>query len=117
MIYVVKCYSCEHEFKVKRGETGADMICPECGTANNIRDVVERIEDASEKVDSDVQAIKSFDIEQHPVVDDWSGETRSRRYRNKTSLFEFLENASPGEITSSFIVIVLCIIGLILMEL
>lgn len=117
MIYVVKCYNCEHEFKVKRGETGADMICPECGTANNIRDVIERIEDASEKVDPDVQAIKSFDIEQHPVIYDWSEETRGRRYRNKTSLFEFLENASPGEITSSFIVIVLCIIALILMEL
>ena len=116
MIYVVKCYSCEHEFQVKRGETGADMICPECGATNNIRDVIERIED-EKTIDPDLQAIKSFDIEQHPVVDDWSGETRSRRYRNKTSLFEFLENASPGEITSSFIVIVLCIIALILMEL
>ncbi len=117
MIYVVKCYNCEQEFKVKRGETGADMICPHCGTSNSIRDVIGRIEDASEKVDPDVQAIKSFDIEQHPVVYDWSEETRSRRYRNKTSLFEFLENASPGEITSSFIVIVLFIIVIILGEL
>lgn len=117
MIYVVKCYSCEQEFKVKRGETGADMICPECGTVNSIRDVIERIEDEVQKVDSDMEAIKKFDMAMHPVVDDWSGETRSRRYRNKSSLFEFLENASPGEITSSFIVIVLCIIALILMEL
>ena len=45
MIYVVKCFYCEHEFKVKRGETGADMMCPECGKANSIRDVIKRIED------------------------------------------------------------------------
>ncbi len=72
MIYVVKCYNCEHEFKVKRGETGADMICPECGTANNIRDVIERIEDEPKKVDSDMQSIKDFDIDMHPVASvDW----------------------------------------------
>ena len=62
MIYVVKCFYCEHEFKVKRGETGADMMCPHCGTTNNIRDVIERIEDESGKVDYDMQAIKNFEF-------------------------------------------------------
>ena len=113
MIYVVKCYSCEHEFQVKRGETGADMICPECGTANNIRDVVEGIEDASEKVDPDVQAIKSFDIEKHPVIGEWD-EGTNRRYRDEESLFEFLENASPGEIAGKFLLFLLLIILIIL---
>lgn len=81
MIYVVKCYSCEHEFQVKRGETGADMMCPECGTANNIRDVIERIEDEKSKVDADIQAIKGFDMEQHPVDDavGWRSEEAKRR--------------------------------------
>ena len=69
MIYVVKCYSCEHEFQVKRGETGADMICPECGTANNIRDVIERIEE-EKTIDPDLQAIKDFDMSEHPVIND-----------------------------------------------
>lgn len=86
MIYLVKCYSCEQEFKVKRGETGADMICPECGTANNIRDVVERIEDEVQKVDSDMQSIKKFDMDMHPVVDnvEWkSAEKRKQEYIGK----------------------------------
>jgi predicted RNA-binding Zn-ribbon protein involved in translation (DUF1610 family) len=69
MIYVVKCYYCEHEFRVKRGETGADMMCPECGKANNIRDVIERIEE-EKTVDPDLQAIKDFDISKHPVIND-----------------------------------------------
>ena len=69
MIYVVKCYSCEQEFQVKRGETGADMICPECGTANNIRDVIERIEE-EKTIDPDLQAIKDFDMSKHPVITD-----------------------------------------------
>ncbi|MBR4085628.1 MAG: hypothetical protein IKK33_15245 [Lachnospiraceae bacterium] len=43
------------------------MMCPECGTANNIRDVIERIEDEPRKVDSDMQAIKGFDMDEHPV--------------------------------------------------
>ncbi|MBR6664311.1 MAG: hypothetical protein IKL22_01165 [Lachnospiraceae bacterium] len=78
MIYVVKCYSCEQEFQVKRGETGADMICPECGTANNIRDVIERIEEKKE-VDTELEAIKRFDMSMHPVVDDyWERENRRR---------------------------------------
>lgn len=116
MIYVVKCYSCEHEFKVKRGETGADMICPECGTTNNIRDVIERIEDDSKKVDPDVQAIKSFDIEKHPVIDEWD-EGTNRRYRDEESLFEFLENASLGEIAGKFLLFLLLIIVIMLGEL
>ena len=80
MIYVVKCYSCEQEFQVKRGETGADMICPECGAVNNIRDVIERIEDDVKKVDSDMEAIKKFDMSMHPVCDnvEWQSE-QSRR--------------------------------------
>lgn len=78
MIYVVKCYSCEQEFQVKRGETGADMICPECGTANSIRDVIERIEE-KKKVDSDLETIKRFDMAMHPVVDDYWERERRRR--------------------------------------
>ena len=80
MIYVVKCYSCEQEFQVKRGETGADMICPECGTANNIRDVIERIEDEVQKVDSDMEAIKKFDMAMHPVCEsaEWESEEKKR---------------------------------------
>ncbi len=75
MIYVVKCFYCEHEFKVKRGETGADMMCPECGKANSIRDVIERIED-EKTVDPDLQAIKDFDISEHPLINDLSEEER-----------------------------------------
>lgn len=75
MIYVVKCFYCEHEFKVKRGETGADMMCPECGKANSIRDVIERIED-EKTVDPDLQAIKDFDISEHPLLIDLSEEER-----------------------------------------
>jgi len=77
MIYVVKCYSCEHEFQVKRGETGADMICPECGAINNIRDVIERIED-EKTIDPDLQAIKDFDISEHPLLNDLSEEERMK---------------------------------------
>ena len=73
MIYVVKCFYCEHEFKVKRGETGADMMCPECGKANSIRDVIERIED-EKTVDPDLQAIKDFDISEHPLLNELSEE-------------------------------------------
>ena len=73
MIYVVKCYSCEQEFKVKRGETGADMICPECGAVNNIRDVIERIEE-EKAIDPDLQAIKDFDISEHPLLNELSEE-------------------------------------------
>jgi len=69
MIYVVKCYSCEQEFQVKRGETGADMICPECGATNNIRDVIERIEE-EKTIDPDLQTIKDFDMSKHPVITD-----------------------------------------------
>ena len=69
MIYVVKCYSCDQEFKVKREETGADMKCPECGNVNNIRDVIERIQD-EKTIDSDLQAIKDFDMSKHPVLTD-----------------------------------------------
>lgn len=81
MIYVVKCYSCEHEFKIKRGETGADMMCPHCGTANNIRDVIERIEDEPGKVDPDMQAIKNFDMAENPVDEavGWISEEKRRR--------------------------------------
>lgn len=75
MIYVVKCFYCEHEFKVKRGETRADMMCPECGKANSIRDVIERIED-EKTVDPDLQAIKDFDISEHPLLIDLSEEER-----------------------------------------
>lgn len=81
MIYVVKCYNCEQEFKVKRGETGADMMCPECGKANNIKDVIERIEE-KKKVDSDLESIKGFDMSMHPVVDDyWERERRRREHQ------------------------------------
>ena len=78
MIYVVKCYYCEHEFRVKRGETGADMMCPECGKANSIRDVIERIEE-KKKVDSDLAAIKGFDMSMNPVVDDYWERQKRRR--------------------------------------
>lgn len=78
MIYVVKCYSCEHEFRVKRGETGADMMCPECGTANNIRDVIERIEE-KKGIDPDVAAIKDFDMSEHPVCDGVEWESAEKR--------------------------------------
>ena len=77
MIYVVKCYSCEHEFQVKRGETGADMICPECGATNNIRDVIERIED-EKTIDPDLQAIKDFDMSEHPLLNELSEEERMK---------------------------------------
>ena len=77
MIYVVKCYNCEQEFRVKRGETGADMICPECGAINNIRDVIERIED-EKTIDPDLQAIKDFDISEHPLLNDLSEEERMK---------------------------------------
>ena len=73
MKYIVKCYSCEQEFQVKRGETGADMICPECGTANNIRDIIERIEE-EKPIDPDLQAIKDFDISEHPLLIELSEE-------------------------------------------
>jgi len=89
MIYVVKCFYCEHEFKVKRGETGADMMCPECGKANSIRDVIERIED-EKTVDPDLQAIKDFDISKHPVIND---ETISE-YRER-ELLAVLEEMKP----------------------
>ena len=45
------------------------MMCPECGKANNIRDVIERIEE-EKTVDPDLQAIKDFDISKHPVIND-----------------------------------------------
>ena len=77
MIYVVKCFYCEHEFKIKRGETGADMMCPECGKANSIRDVIRRIED-KKTVDPDLQAIKGFDISEHPLLIELSEEERMK---------------------------------------
>ena len=80
MIYVVKCFYCEHEYQVKRGETGADMICPECGKANNIKDVIERIEE-KKTVDPDLAAIKGFDMSMNPVADDYWDERKRRRER------------------------------------
>ena len=112
MIYVVKCYYCEHEFRVKRGETGADMMCPECGKANSIRDVVERIEDASakKKVDSDIAEIKAFDMAQHPVIND---ETYYHR-KDETDFFERMENASTSQVIIYVVVVTLVIISAII---
>ena len=84
MKYVVRCFYCDKVFVVDRDETGADIICPECEKANSIKDVVERIEDTPAKkkeVDSDIAAIKAFDMAQHPVVDDyWERERRRREH-------------------------------------
>ena len=106
MIYVVKCFYCEHEFKVKRGETGADMMCPKCGKANSIRDVIKRIED-KKTVDPDLQAIKDFDISKHPVIND-----ETYRRHDEFGLFDlitWLENASAGQ-TAFFLIIVILLI-------
>ena len=73
MKHIVKCFCCDKEFEVKRGETGADMICPECGTANNIRDIIERIED-EKNIGPDLQAIKNFEISEHPLLNELSEE-------------------------------------------
>ena len=78
MIYVVKCFYCEHEFKVKRGETGADIMCPECGHANSIKDVIERIDDEKKKVDSDMSAIMDFDMSKNHVPEESYWEHRRR---------------------------------------
>lgn len=69
MKYIVKCFHCEKNFEVKREENGADFICPDCGKVNNIRDVIERIEE-EKTIDPDLQAIKDFDISEHPVITD-----------------------------------------------
>ena len=81
MKYVVRCFYCDKVFVVDRDETGADMMCPHCGTANNIRDVIERIEDEPRKVDSDMQAIKGFDMAENPVDEavGWISEEKRRR--------------------------------------
>ncbi len=69
MKYIVKCFHCEKNFEVKREENGADFICPDCGKVNNIRDVIERIEE-EKAIDPDLQAIKDFDMSKHPVITD-----------------------------------------------
>ncbi len=78
MIYVVKCFYCEEEFRVKRGETGADIMCPACGKANSIRNVIERIEE-EKKEDLDLQTIKGFDMTLNPVRDDYWDRVKRRR--------------------------------------
>lgn len=69
MKYIVKCFHCEKNFEVKREENGADFICPDCGKVNNIRDVIERIEE-EKTIDPDLQTIKDFDMSKHPVITD-----------------------------------------------
>lgn len=109
MKYVVRCFYCDKVFVVDRDETGADIICPECGKANNIKDVVERIEDtpAKEKEkDPDIEAIKAFDMAAHPVIND---ETYNRR-RNETDIIDWLENASTSQVVGGLIIVLLFII-------
>lgn len=69
MKHIVKCFCCDKEFEVKREENGAEIICPECGATNNIRDVIERIEE-EKAIDPDLQTIKDFDMSKHPVITD-----------------------------------------------
>ena len=33
MKYVVRCFCCDKIFVMDRAETGADIICPDCGSA------------------------------------------------------------------------------------
>ena len=73
MKYIVKCFHCEKNFEVKREENGADFICPDCGKVNNIRDVIERIEE-EKPIDPDLQAIKDFDISEHPLLNELNEE-------------------------------------------
>ena len=81
------------------------MMCPECGKANNIRDVIERIEE-EKTVDPDLQAIKDFDISKHPVIND---ETISE-YRER-EFFAVLDEMKPLlTILAVILVIILSII-------
>lgn len=111
MKYVVRCFYCDKVFVVDRDKTGADIICPECGKVNNIKDVVERIEDTPTKekeVDKDIEAIKAFDMAQHPVIND-----ETYRRRDEFSLFDliaWLENASAGQTTFILIIVILLIL-------
>ena len=112
MKYVVRCFYCDKVFVVDRDETGADIICPECGEANNIKDVVERIEDTPAKkqeVDTDIEAIKAFDMAQHPVIND---ETYNNR-NDEFDLFRWLENASAEQVICVLIVVILAIVWFI----
>lgn len=110
MKYVVRCFYCEKIFVVDRDANGADYICPQCGEANNIKDVVERIEDPPTKkkeADKDIETIKAFDMAQHPVINDGSCDEKKE--------FKFFKwGEEPDRPEDVFIGIILLIIALII---
>ena len=112
MKYVVRCFCCDKIFVVDRAGNGTDIICPDCGSANSIKNVEQRIEDAPvkhEEVDPDLATIKSFNIHSHPIDTEESRfEKFVRKNKEQETLLDLFVDASPMKT-------VLAIVGLLFM--
>ena len=119
MKYVVRCFNCDKIFVVDRAETGADIICPECGSANSIKNVEQRIEDApakKEEADPDLATIKSFNIHSHPIdTEESSFEKFVRKNKEEETWLDlFVDGSSAKTVLAIFAFLLMIVIWLII---
>ena len=119
MKYVVRCFNCDKIFVVDRAETGADIICPECGSANSIKNVEQRIEDATAKrkeEDPDLATIKSFNIHSHPIdTEESSFEKFVRKNKEEETWLDlFVDGSSAKTVLAIFAFLLMIVIWFII---
>ena len=114
MKYVVRCFNCDKIFVVDRAETGADIICPDCGSANSIKNVEQRIEDVpakNEEVDPDLATIRSFSIHSHPIDTEESRfEKFVRKNKEQETLLDLFVDGSPMKTVLAIVAFLLMIV-------
>ena len=87
MKYIVKCRFCGRSFVVDTKVTGANFMCEACTGTNNICDVEERIQEKPKGEDLDIANIKSFDMSQHPVVEEFFYDISAETWKKKIKTF------------------------------